>query len=102
MADPGRGFPDYDKTFAYYLVGNGEKVGKMIWAGTLEEIAEADERAGSRVAYVDEGFFAYEPENENRLAWRVRGRVRRRLWAKEYRRLATSRSAADKAHPDRG
>lgn len=89
------------KTFAYYLVRDGERVGKMIWAETLEEITEADEQVGWHVAHVDEGFFAYEVENENRLAWRVRGRVRRRLWAREYRRGDAGLSAGGEPPRDR-
>jgi hypothetical protein len=77
-------FPDYGKTYAYHYLRDGETMGRTIWADTLDEITEADARPGWHVAYVEEGFFVYEKENEYRLAWRIRGRVRRRLWAAEY------------------
>jgi hypothetical protein len=85
--DPGTRLPfsDYDKTYAYYVVRDGESSGQTVWAKTLEEITRVDEMSDRRVVYVEEGFFAYEPENDNRLAWRVRDRARRRLWAAEYR-----------------
>jgi len=72
----------------------------MIWAETLDEITRADERDGWHVAYVDEGFFAYEAENENRLAWRIRGKVRRRLWAGDYRSRREARESRNsQPHP---
>jgi hypothetical protein len=101
MAGSDRGFPDYDKTFAYYLVCDGDALGKTVWAETLEEVTEADGRPGCHVVYVEEGFFAYEHENGNRLAWRVRGRVRRRLWAGDLRRREAEKATPHRPPPDR-
>lgn len=79
--EQGRGQdPNYDKVFAFQVIREGEGVGSTEYADTLREIAEASTRPGVRIGEVDEGFFAYEPENGNRKAWRSRGKVRRSRW----------------------
>jgi hypothetical protein len=78
--------PDnYDKKFAYTYVRDGERIGETRYADSLDEIASVDRETGGRVTAVEEGFFAYEKENNYRLAWRSRGPVQRRKWAAECR-----------------
>jgi hypothetical protein len=72
--------PNYEKTYAYEVIGEGDEIGSTAYADTLREIAEASTRPGVRIGDVDEGFFAFEPENGNRKAWRSRGKVRRSRW----------------------
>jgi hypothetical protein len=71
---------NYNKIYAYQLIRKGERIGSTEYADTLEVIHEANARPGYYVSDVEEGFFAYEPENGNRKAWRSRGPVQRRKW----------------------
>lgn len=91
MTAHGRGSadPNYEKKFAYEVIREGEGVGTTEYADTLSEIAEASTKPGVRIGEVDEGFFAHEPENSNRKAWRSRGKVGRGRWERLVQRPPT-------------
>lgn len=72
--------PNYNKIYAYQLIRKGKRIGSTEYANTLEEIHKANATPGFYVGDVEEGFFAYEPENGGRKAWRSRGPVQRRKW----------------------